>query len=288
MLRLLLKRTHYFFSKDNLKTVFQSFFLALGFLWLILEFSAFFFPNYIQKSSIIFYLAIVVSALWAIAMSFPPISYSKESSSSNLIIEVKLGDIFSEPSNIAIGTSNYFDSEYPNIISEHCLKAQFIKRFYDSNPGFLDKEIEKSIDEQMIKGEPNDTKTFGKKIRYPIGTVAVVPFNNHKALLSVFSEMQSDKTTVISRKSIWESLCNLWDAARRQKSLHSIAIPVWGAGFGLAPANRISLIQLILTSFIMANREWTVSRKLSILIYEKDYDPREMMKIKKLINTMTF
>lgn len=288
MLRLLLKRTHYFFSKDNLKTVFQNFFLALGILWLILEFSAFFFPDYIQKSSTLFFISIIASALWAIIRSFPPISYSKESSSSNLIIEIKLGDIFSEPSNIAIGTSNYFDSEYPHIISEHCLKAQFIKRFYDSNPGFLDKEIEKSIDEQMIKGELDETKLFGKKICYPIGTVAVVPFNNHKAFLSVFSEMQSDRTTIISRKSIWESLCNLWDAVRRHKSLHSIAIPVWGAGFGLAPANRISLIQLILTSFIMANREWTVSRKLSILIYEKDYDPREMLKIKKLINTMNF
>jgi hypothetical protein len=288
MLQLLLKRTHYFFSKDNLKTVFQNFFLALGFLWLILEFSSFFFPNFIKKDSSLFFTAIAISAFWAIALSFPPISYSKESSSSNLKIEVKLGDIFSEPSNIAIGTSDYFDSEYPNIISEHCLKAQFIKRFYDGNPAFLDKEIETSLKEQMIKGTLEETKTFGKKIRYPIGTVAVVPFNSRKAFLSVFSEMKHDKITVISRKSIWESLCNLWDSVRRHKSLHSIAIPVWGAGFGLAPANRISLIQLILTSFIMANREWTVSRKLSILIYEKDYDPREMMKIKKLINTMTF
>ncbi|HEX9974718.1 MAG TPA: macro domain-containing protein [bacterium] len=288
MLELFLKRTRYFFSKDNLKTVFQNFFLALGILWLILEFSAFFFPNFIVRDSSFFYLAILISALWAIALSFPPISYSKESSSSNLKIEVKLGDIFSEPSNIAIGTSNYFDSEYPNIISEHCLKAQFIKRFYDGNHDFLDKEIEASLKEQNINGTEDRTKIFGKQIHYPIGTVAVVPFNNHRAFLSVFSEMQADKNTVISRKSIWESLCNLWDAVRRNKSLHSITIPVWGAGFGLAPANRISLIQLILTSFIMANKEWTVSQKLIIMIYEMDYNPREMLKIKKLIDTINF
>jgi len=288
MLQLFLKRTRYFFSKDNLINVFQKFFLALGILWLLLEFSAFFFPDFIEKDISLFYMSIAISALWAIVMAFPPISYIKESSSTNLKIEVKLGDIFSEPSNIAIGTSDYFDSEYPNIISEHCLKAQFIKRFYDNNPAFLDKEIEASIKDQAIKGTVDETKAFGKKTRYPIGTVAVVPFNNHKAFLSVFSEMQTDKNTVISRKSIWESLCNLWDAVRRHKSLHSIAIPVWGAGFGLAPANRISLIQLILTSFIMANREWTVSQKLSILIYENDYDPREMLKIKKLIDTTNF
>jgi hypothetical protein len=288
MMHLFLKRLRYFFSKDNLIIVVQNFFLALGILWLILEFSAFFFPDYVKKDSTFFYAAIIISTVWAMVMSFPPIYYSRESSSTNLTIEVKLGDIFGEPSDIAFGTSNYFDSEYPSIISEHCLKAQFIKRFYDGNHAFLDKEIEASLKEQNIKGTMDKTKAFGKHIRYPIGTVAVVPFNNRKAFLSVFSEMKPDKVTNISRKSIWESLCKLWDAVRRNKALHSIAIPVWGAGFGLAPANRVSLIQLILTSFIMANKEQTVSRKLMIMIYEKDYHPREMLKIKKLINTMNF
>ncbi|MCU0644539.1 MAG: DUF6430 domain-containing protein [bacterium] len=241
-----------------------------------------------MRNSSFFYLAILISAVWAIALSFPPIAYIKESSSSNLKIEVKLGDIFSESSDIAFGTSDYFDSEYPSIISEHCLKAQFIKRFYDGNHAFLDKEIEASLKEQNIKGTMDKTKAFGKHLRYPIGTVAVVPFNNRKAFLSVFSEMKPDKVTNISRKSIWESLCKLWDAVRRNRALHSIAIPVWGAGFGLAPANRVSLIQLILTSFIMANKEQTVSQKLIIMIYEKDYHPREMMKIKKLIDTTNF
>ncbi|MBD3339649.1 MAG: hypothetical protein GF353_11110 [Candidatus Lokiarchaeota archaeon] len=282
------KRFKYFLSFDNLKFLCQYFFLALGACWLVLEFSSFFFPYIIKRDSSLFFLAILISAFWAIFKSFPPTKFSKESDTSNLIIEVKVGNLINEKSDIAIGSSNYFDTEYPNIISENSLKAQLIKRYFDGNRNELDSKIQESLDEQKIKASIDKQKAFGKNKKYPIGAVAMVPIQDRKIFLSVFSTMNCDKVTNVTRDSIWKSLCKLWDVLRQYKSLASISIPVWGAGFGLAAASRISLVQLILTSFIISNRECPVSRKLSIVICEADYNPKEMIKIRELVKTMSF
>jgi hypothetical protein len=61
-----------------------------------------------------------------------------------------------------------------------------------------------------------------------------------------------------------------------------------GAGLAGFQASRISLIQLLLLSFAIATREKIVTRKLTLMIWEGDYDPREMSEAIEMIKTLEF
>ena len=63
-------------------------------------------------------------------------------------------------------------------------------------------------------------------------------------------------------------------------------MPVLGSKAGRAPASRISLIQLILISFAIANRSVPITERLTILIREHDYCPNEMFEIFRFMDEL--
>lgn len=72
------------------------------------------------------------------------------------------------------------------------------------------------------------------------------------------------------------SLSSLWKMARRSTS-DRFVVPFWGAGITRFPSSRLLLIQLLLILFAIATRESVVTRKLSLIIYEKSYDLEEII-----------
>ena len=288
---MLRKRIKFLFSREALKELLSNSLMMLGVLWLILEIISFFFPvevNKLKESYWIFFSFVGATFVGALVFSFPPLRYTRKSSASNVEVELKVGNLLNQTGNIAIGSSDCFDTEFPQVIPVESLKAQLIQKYFQANHTLLDQAIDASLRAQGIVGPVDSSKIFGKKHRYPVGTVATVPAGNKQAFITVYSKMNADKLTLTSIEDIWLSLCGLWSAVRLHGNLHSISIPIWGAGLARAKASRLSLIQLVLISFAIATREIRVSRKLSIIIYEPDYEPDEMRKAIRVLNSIDF
>ncbi len=282
------KRLKYFFSGATLTSLLTNLLQALGILWLLFEVASYFSPGFSDKKSILFYFFISAALVWTVIRSFPRLNHHKKSKPSNTEIEIKVGNLFKEPGYLAIGCSDCFDTEPETVIGSRSLMAQLVKNSFSGNYNILDGKISQSMYEQKIHGIPLSEKKFGKTERFPIGAVAVIQLTNQKVFLFAFSTTNNDKTTTTTKEDLWASLCQLWTEVRKQGFLEPISVPVFGAGLARFPASRISLIQLLLLSFAIATRENIVSRKLTLVISESDYDPEEMAEAIELVNTLEF
>ncbi len=291
---MLKKRIKFLFSKEAFKNLLSHFLQASGVLWLFVEVVSYFFPELLEirkqkfYGAIIFAVFIIFAVLWTITRSFPPLYYSKRSRPSNVEIEIKIGNLLEQPGNIAFGCSECFDSEPGKVIASSSLMAQIVDNSFGGDHTLLDSKITQSLNAQAITGKLDPNKSFGKNIRFEIGTVAVIPVRNRKVFLVAFSTTNDDKTTTTTKEDLWASLCHLWTAVRQQGFLEPVAVPVLGAGLARFPASRISLIQLLLLSYAIATRQALVSRKLTLVISENDYHPEEIAEAVELLNTLEF
>lgn len=226
--------------------------------------------------------------IFAMLLAFPSLSCSRRSKATDVEIEIKIGNLFDQVCDIAIASSDCFDTDAPNVIPSKSLKAQLIKRAFKNDHHLLDSLLDSFLNEHKVGGKLDNAKTFGKKLRFPIGTVAVVPEGNRKIFIFVLTKILKDKTTPTSGEDLWISLNRLWAAVRQHGAQSPIAIPLFGAGLAAALTSRVSLVQLILISFAIATRQRKVTKKLIITIYDADYDPEEMMEFGKLLNTIEF
>lgn len=281
-------RARFLFSKEGINITLENFLQALGVLWLLLEVASYFFSHLIKARGSLFYTFIVIAVVWAIGRSFPTLKYKKKSKASNVVIEVKVGDLLSEPGNIAFGCNDYFDTEPEKVVGSRSLIAQLVQKSFDGNHASLDSRITDFLDKQGISGITAFDKSLGKSQRFAIGTVAVILANQRKVFLISFTKTGSDNNTTVSKDDLWTSLTALWAAIGKHGYAEPISIPAWGGGLARFAASRLSLIQLAMLSFVIATRESIISRKLTLIISESDYDPQEMTEVIQFINTLEF
>ena len=107
---------------------------------------------------------------------WPKKNLFKKFNASNTSIEIIVGDIFEQEGNFAIGSSNFYDTNFD--IANLSLKSQLINRCFNSDTAHIDRLIEQSLDEQQVIGVIDAQKTNGKNLKYPIGTVVKLSQNN--------------------------------------------------------------------------------------------------------------
>lgn len=284
------KRIRFFFSRRGISIMLGHFLQALGTLWLFLEVSSYFFSSLTEVKGRLFYAFIIIALIWTVGRSSPSLNYKKKSKASNVEMEIKTGDLLSESGNIAFGCNDYFDTEPEKVVGSRSIIAQFVRKSFDGDHLSLDRQITDFLDRQEITGiaTTETRKSLGKTQRFPIGTIVVIQENERKVFLSAFTRTNPDNTTIVFKEDLWASLSELWTAVRKYGYSEPILIPAWGAGLARFPASRISLIQLAILSFVIATRESIVSRKLTLVISESDYDPEEMAEAIELIDTLEF
>src|SRR5262245_37267836 len=106
----------YYFKKDTLINFFSSFLFTFGTIWLFIEFPSSvkstvkdFFDKF-GNSTLIY--SSIASFLVGLIRIYPTKKINRKFIASNTSIEITVGDIFNEKGNFAIGSSNYFDTNF--------------------------------------------------------------------------------------------------------------------------------------------------------------------------------
>jgi hypothetical protein len=197
----------------------------------------------------------------------------------NSILEIRFGDIFTEPQWKVICFNEYFDTRVDNnIISENSLNGRYIQEFI-SDIDDLDKRIalDKHLKQKIVG--TNKERAQGKNIKYKLGTI----FKNEKYLLTAFSRFDEDNRAIIDMQDYINFLLNFWNEVDIVYNSESVSIPLIGSGitrFKDYNINEQELLELIIWSFKISRVKFTYPSRVSIILHESARDKVNLYRLK--------
>ena len=247
-----------------------TFLMIFGGGWLLLEPAGLFFPNKLELGWRGYVYLVLFSLLGTIVTRWPRPVIATKLSSPDSLIELKIGDLFAEPANLVIGTNDVFDTELGDVIKPLSVQGQFLTRVYQNDRAKLDADIETALGVLQCPKTEDLDKKIGKRIRYPVGTTIALGSVEQRYFLAAYGRMGNDLKCESDADALWLALSNLWEEVRLKGQSMPIAMPIVGSDLARTNLPRMTLIRLILLSFVVASKNGYVSEKLTVVIHPKD------------------
>lgn len=287
----MIQRKIAYIFKDNIKELLAGFLAVFGTIWLFIEFLSALFDNvknYTVNHNWAFLLsAVAISLIVGFWKVWPVMTITRKFKASNTEICVKTGDLFSQPHNIVVTSSDFFDTNIPQG-TRVSLKSQMIDKFFSGNIHTLDTLINRSLTNQGITGSHESSKN-GKKDRYPIGTIAVVPTQQNRIFITVLAELyfqNNIKHTLSDPNKLHITLNELWKQIRIEGRMKEVSLPILGSGLSGINLSNLMIIDSIIMSYAIHSKTSRVSERLTIVIPENKYDPRDFHDIQRLLEAI--
>ncbi|HEY0771877.1 MAG TPA: macro domain-containing protein [Sphingobacteriaceae bacterium] len=276
------------FLPINYRRLGATFLSIFGLLWLFIEPGGLFLPQWLNWGWVGYSGLVFFSLVIAVILNRPRRSFSRQLSSPDVVVMIKIGDLFDEPAHLVIGTNDVFDTELGEVIKPSSVQGQFLTRRYHGDQKRLDRDIEVELAHLSPHKiwEPNKPK--GKVWRYPIGTTIVLGGGDKRYFLNAYGRMGNDLRVKATADDVWHSLSCLWEQVRLKGHGAEIAVPVIGSDLARTNLPRRALMQLIILSFIAASKETFVAQKLTIVIHPKDVDLVDLYALEELLNSTCF
>lgn len=154
-----------------------------------------------------------------------------------------------------------------------------MQKVFGGDRAQLDREVEASLGSS---GQQDSTKTFGKTVRYPVGTVAWVRRGSARYFLIAFTRMSSSLPANVesSITDLQIALAAAWAAVRTSGQQEPVHVPILGLRLARLDLSRTLLIQLIVLSFIAGTRQGGPPR-MTIWIRKEDAQMVDMPVLKE-------
>jgi hypothetical protein len=242
---------------------------ALGALWLFIEVVSFFSQNAATTLKGQWLPIIAISLSWAIWANRPIHQVSYRLNGRDVIIEIRVGDIFKMQGSIVVPTNRTFDTELsPNLISLRSIQGAFTKKYYD-NTAHLNHDIESAL--EGVDFEEECTEKIGKKRLYAVGTCIKLAIQGVTSYWLAIAKLNNHGRAQGTVEDIRTSLPVLWDYVSEMGDYGTVLIPVIGSGYSRIVKSREEIIREILKSFVAACAARKPCEKLAIVVSTSDY-----------------
>jgi len=184
------------------------------------------------------------------------------------VIEVRIGDVFDGNNDVIVSTSTTFDTNMASgLIDTNSLQGQVAVRFFQSNTDQIDQQLEREL-KNISAQTRNDAP--GKKLEYPIGTVARIQSHGRNFYFVAMSRMNVAGNASSTFRDIEDALTSLWTFIRDRGELRNLSIPLMGTGRGRTGYPRKKMVERIAQSFADGSKNSIFSNKLSIVVWPGD------------------
>jgi hypothetical protein len=285
-------RWEYLINKNILVLIGKNFLVAFGTIWLLIECSSALsakIKDFIAGfDPWILLIASLASLIFSVIKSFPRVSFTKKFKSTQTSISFKVGNLLNENENIVIGSSDYFDFNQ-NTTTGVSLKSQMISKLFNNDVDFINNLIQKSLVGLEAIAEKNEKKFDGNKLRYPAGTVAVLPQASRKIFVVILTKLAfigKDKHTESDPQMLNQALIGLWDKIKVEGSKKKFSIPVLGAGLANVNLSYLLIIQNIILSYAIYSRSSPISKEMTLVINPNDYNPGDFEEAIQFLNSL--
>jgi hypothetical protein len=254
-------------SRDALVAVFAT----VGSLYFLMEFMDFLGIYTKDKySRFAIFPILLMAIIWVVLTRRPVSRIAYKVPQRDLVLEVKIGDIFKEPGDIIVSTSTTFDTDMSNgLISPNSLQGQVATQFFQGNTSEIDRQLVLGLAGVSSTTNPNAP---GKKQEYPIGTTVKVTSGNQVFYFLAMSRFNSHGTASSTLRDVEYALEQLWITISNQGNFQDIAIPIIGTGRGRIDTSRKKMAEKIAQSFADEAKNRIFCNKLSIMINTGDAD----------------
>lgn len=249
-----------------------------------------FFSSFIKNSYITLTIAIVVYVFFHIKLYITS-NIAKKCSfnfiNNKIIVENKnflSSEIMNDDSLIKIFSFNeYFDTIVDeNIISSKSLNGKLV------NDGIIDDQtLDIKLKELPNPIGKNESRLYGRKERYKLGTICKYSKN---IFLTSLSKFDDDNRAYLSNKDFMNFLMNFWDELDKKYSNKSIAIPLFGSGLTRFKDRQNCspeyLIKVILFSLYLSNFRPSHESNIYLLIDSETSKQINFNKIKEWFNEL--
>lgn len=261
-------------GRQRLLSVFLT---AFGGLWLLLEPLAAF-DVWDLHGGITGYLVLVgVSAVAALFFARPSSKLTRKLHPSDTEISICVGDLLEQENNVVVGVSDAFDTATDaGVISPQSLQGQLLARIYSQDRSAFDADLETAL-----AGHPStrdESKTFGKSDRYPLGTAAVVNKGRQRFFLLAYTRMPSTPPAEVECTvgDLELALVELWRAVRASGQNETVHLPIVGSHLARLGLSRTLLVQMIVLSFVAVSARGQVTSSLKIWVRPEDREHVDM------------
>ncbi|UJX41962.1 DUF6430 domain-containing protein [Desulfovibrio sp. JY] len=206
-----------------------------------------------------FIIILLTSIIGSILLRRPINSISVQIPNLDIIIEVKIANLFDSCGAIMISTNTKFEADVAGgKIDPHSLQGQFTAMYFTGNQTGLIEKINSAL------------KKFNSPAPFPMGTT--IPINTHGRTFyfTAMSSLNAQGNAETTIDDLILSLEGLWQYIKDAGDLQELAIPVIGTGRGRLKQSRKKVIAIIAESFMKASEQKKFTDKLTIVIWPKD------------------
>ncbi|AFM26628.1 macro domain-containing protein [Desulfomonile tiedjei] len=270
-------------------TLLTYFMAAMGLFWLILKMLEFFFPSILPWLNWrwTFSGIVVTSLLYAAIRVWPWRPIRLPIAGTDAHITIRFDDILKSEGNIAIASSNFFNTDL-SFISKSSLLGQYILKYFNGGTARIEEGISRSL--QHITPE-KVIVSRGKPLSYPIGTVAMFdgPKNNKVFLLAITEILEEDNEEKItsSASNVQKALETLWDRAEQNINDGILNMVPLGSGISHSFHRLVESVMFIALSFVKRCKIRRPCSELVIFIRKSDVKLKDYGALKQIIEAIT-
>jgi hypothetical protein len=254
-----------------------AFISVFGTLWLVVEPAGLFFGHAFELGWLGYVALVIASGFAAIFVARPRDAVSRSLPPTDVTVAVRVGDLLAQSGNIVVGANDTFDTQFEDeVINRASVQGQLLVRIFEGKRDLLDRQIEDSVGK--ADGSLDQEKKFGKRVRYPVGTVAVVRHESSRYFLPAFTRMSATLPAHVSStiESLQIALAGTWRAINAAGQREPVHAPIIGSHLGRLGVSRTLLTEMIVLSFIAATRAGGPS-SLTIWVSPQDRDFVDMV-----------
>ena len=207
-------------------------------------------------------------------------------------LSIVRGDLFEQKgANLVVGFCDTFDTstERNELISAESVQGQLLHRFYGGNTKVLDRELRRGLrGVDPIGRESARDKSKGKRVRYPVGTVVPLPYEDRWIFAVAYTRQSNDLVGQSSRPELRLSLEQLWVAVGRRGQLRPVAIPLVGSKLARIPgATGTELLTMVVDTFVRAGWNGSViTPELRIVLRPEDLGAVDLQAVERYLSTL--
>ena len=245
----------------------------LGAMWLLVEIGVFFWAPIADIVRPLWWVFLGMGAAFGLVRAWPRTAVSDRVRGTDVIVTIRVGDLFARPGNVIVGANTTFDTSIEDgTITHRSVQGQLLTRKLCNSVDHLDREIDRALQGEPFEERTAADKPYGKRRSYPIGTVARIQCNGGRhAYLVAIATLNTNRVAQGSRQDLLDALPRLWEHIRTRGSLEPLVSPVLASGSARVQAPREVLVREIVRSFVAANRAGKLCEELTIVLRSADF-----------------
>ncbi|WP_426611357.1 macro domain-containing protein [Bradyrhizobium sp. McL0616] len=195
------------------------------------------------------------------------------------MISVRFGDLLAERTDWMVGVGEFFDSEVGHVVSKDSLHGKVIESVFNGDA----QRFRKAVDAALANFVGAYTqRAFEPKLKYEIGTTAVVENGPHKIYLVAMSHVDLQTAKASSTvPMLWDALRGALTSVTHFGNGAPLSLPLIGNGRSSVNIEPQHLLRLIVLALVDFGRKNSLPKIVNVIVPEGCFEMLDIREIQR-------